>query len=120
MKKMQPPSKSSNVVVPALTHVSERQARFLRELIPVFLIECPQLLSNIRQAIDAKDAAQLKFAAHTLKSSLLFLGDTAAAAPVHRLEAMGRSGDLTEAEAVFTVLTKSLEEMLPTLRDFVK
>src|SRR5437773_12508257 len=86
----------------ALKHAGERQARFLRQLIPCFLSECPELLSAIRQAIAGGDAAQLKYAAHTLKSSLLFLGANAATEAVERLEAMGRDGNLAGAEEVCT------------------
>ena len=98
----------------------ERQQKFLRLLIPSFLSECPELTNLIRQAIADGDAARLKTAAHTLKSSLLFLADSVSTDALQRLEAMGRTGDLTGACEACADLDKTLAVLLPVLADFAK
>jgi len=44
--------------------------RLLRELLELFLAECPVLVSNVRKAIDASDATALRHASHALKGSV--------------------------------------------------
>src|SRR2546430_2002631 len=87
-----------------LKQASERQARFLRRLIPPFLSECPQLLNTMRQAIDAKDAGKLTFAAHTLKGAVSFLADSPITEAARQLEMMDQNGTLDDAGATFAFL----------------
>lgn len=103
-----------------LSKAGERQARFLRALIPVFLAECPELLGSIRQAIAAGNAVALRHAAHTLKGSLGFFGGKRVIDLAQQLEALGKSGDLTGAAELRVVLEKSIEAMLPVLADYAR
>jgi HPt (histidine-containing phosphotransfer) domain-containing protein len=115
-----PPARAAADLVAFLRQASERQAWFLRRLIPPFLIECPQLLNAMRRAIDAGDAGQLAFAAHTLKGSVSFLADGPLAEAALRLEAMGTDGVLDGAAAALTFLDSALAELLPVLAEFAK
>lgn len=106
--------------VASLKRASERQARFLRRLIPAFLSECPQLLDTMRQAIDAKDAGKLSLAAHTLKGAVSFLADGPIAEAAWQLEMIDKNGTLDDAAATFAFLDKALAELLPVLAGFAK
>jgi len=83
--------------------------RLLRELLELFLTDCPRMMSEIRKAIDASDAPALRHAAHALKGSV---ANFAAPRPVdaaRRLERIGLDGNLAEAAKVFAELEAALD-----------
>jgi HPt (histidine-containing phosphotransfer) domain-containing protein len=80
----------------ALQH-AENRPEFLRELASVFLRECPQLLSEIREAVSLGDAVRLRRAAHTLKGSAAVFGGKRTSAAAHDLESLAKAGDLEAA-----------------------
>jgi HPt (histidine-containing phosphotransfer) domain-containing protein len=87
----------------ALEH-AENRPEFLRELAVVFLRECPQLLSEIREATALGDAARLRRAAHTLKGSAAVFGGKRTTEAAHELESLAKAGNLDAArEASRTV-----------------
>ena len=92
----------------------------LQEMAPLFLEECPKLMSSIRTAMAQGEMAELRRAAHTLKGS----ADVFAAQPVVdaalRLETMGRDGDLTYGEDAWSDLEDVVARLLPTLRAAAK
>jgi PAS domain S-box-containing protein len=90
-------------------------AQLLQELVRVYCSECPRWLAEIRDAISQQDIARLRRAAHTLRGSLDTFGAGSASAAAMRLEAMSRTGDLTESEAAYVLLAKDLERLQPAL-----
>ena len=87
--------------------------RLLRELVHLFLADCPQRLVEIKEAVRRGDAEALRIAAHTLKGSVGNFAAKNAFAAAQRLEIMGRDGDLhTAGEACAT-----LESELALLRE---
>jgi HPt (histidine-containing phosphotransfer) domain-containing protein len=77
--------------------------------------EEPRWRKEIQSAIERRDAARLRLAAHSLKGALLTFGATIAVAPARELEAMGTSGDFTRAAAAFAELKEELEQLKPEL-----
>ena len=67
-------------------------------------MDVPQLLQSIREAVARNDAAALRRAAHTLKSSSASLGALVLAALCKDLEAMGRTDRIAEAATVLPAL----------------
>jgi HPt (histidine-containing phosphotransfer) domain-containing protein len=104
----------------SLRQASGRQARFLRRLIPPFLTECPELLSTMRQAIDAGDADKLHYAAHTLKGAASFLADGPITEAARQLETMDGARIPNDAGAALAFLDQALAEVLPALADFAR
>jgi HPt (histidine-containing phosphotransfer) domain-containing protein len=83
----------------------------------LFLSECPSLLDTVRQAVAAADAQAVEQAAHSLRGSVgnfMAIEATAAAA---RLEAFGRSGDLSQAASALRALEAAIERLTPALRE---
>ena len=74
------------------------------KVVQSYLNTAPQLLQSIREAVARNDAAALRKAAHTLKSSSASLGALALAALCKGLEALGRTNRLTEAATVLPAL----------------
>lgn len=87
----------------------------LRELVGLFLEECPRRIGEIRAALARHDASGLAAAAHGLKGTLSYFGVGAATDAVRRLERMGRDGDLRDAEAACAALEQALAHLTPAL-----
>ena len=83
----------------------------------LFLSECPSQLDAVRQAVAAGDAKALEQAAHLLKGSVGNFVATEATAAAARLEAFGRSGDLSHAAAALRTLETAIERLTPALRE---
>jgi two-component system sensor histidine kinase/response regulator len=96
----------------------ERDMAFRRELAGMFLEDCPNSMSEIRAAMACRDGAALKLAAHTLKGSAGAFQDKEAVAAASRMEMVGRDGDWEHAEATGVVLTREIDRLRASLKDF--
>jgi response regulator RpfG family c-di-GMP phosphodiesterase len=92
--------------------------RLLREVVRLFLSECPRWLDEIRAAAAARDAARLHQAAHSLKGSLGTFGARVAFEAAQRLENMARAGDPAGAEQTCAVLAGALADLESVLAAF--
>ncbi len=95
---------------------------FIAELTNTFLVEAPRMLSNMRQALESKDATLLHRAAHSLKSSSAEFGAMALSGSCRELEKMGRNGVfsgvdelLGRAEAEYAQVKVALETVYQDL-----
>jgi signal transduction histidine kinase/DNA-binding NarL/FixJ family response regulator len=69
----------------------------LRDVARIFLEDTPKRMSAIRRAIAREDGEALARAAHALRGSVGMLGAEEIAEDARQIEAMGRSGNTTEA-----------------------
>jgi two-component system, sensor histidine kinase and response regulator len=83
--------------------------KLLRELIDLFLADCPRMVADVKSAIDAQDAEALRQAAHALKGSVANFAAASAVDAARRLERMGKDGDLSGATAAFGELDAALD-----------
>lgn len=90
----------------------------LRELVTVFLDECPRWLAELRAAVAGHDAARVQRLAHTIRGAMGQLGAAVAFAAAERLELMGREGKLAGAEEAYAALEKEFQGVQPVLRQF--
>lgn len=81
----------------------------LREIVALFLEDCPRLLSEIRDAFQQGDTQRLEKSAHTLKGSVSNFAAGAAVQAALKLETIGRSRDLTEAPTAIMQLEKEID-----------
>jgi len=103
------------------------QAAFLRTLrgdaalaaalATLFLSECPGQLEAVRRAVAAGDAKALEQSAHLLRGSVGNFVASEATAAAGRLEAFGRTGDLSQAAGAPRALEAALERLTPALRE---
>ncbi len=89
----------------------------VKELVALFLEDCPELVRQIRESIHNRDAQALQHSAHTLKGSVGNFCAKFAYDAAYRLEAMGRDQDFSQAEAALTVLEQELGRLNPVLAD---
>lgn len=87
----------------------------LREIARLFLDECPRLMTEIQQAIEAGDSRRMERAAHSLKGSVANFGAEPVVKAALDLETMGRAGDLARADQGFLELSRHLEKLQPQL-----
>jgi CheY-like chemotaxis protein len=87
----------------------------LNDLAKLFLEESPRMLEAIAQAVAEKDAERLQRAAHSLKGSVATFSAQDALAAALKLERLGRSGDLEEAERAYAALANEIERLRSAL-----
>ena len=71
---------------------------FLADLIDTFLKDAPQMLSDMRQALETGDTEMLRRVAHSLKSNSDSFGATALGELCRGLERMGKANALAGAD----------------------
>ncbi|HXG55350.1 MAG TPA: ATP-binding protein [Vicinamibacterales bacterium] len=89
-----------------------------RKLVEIFLEQSPQLMTQIRDAIEAGDAVALRRAAHALKGTISNFPAGSARGAAARMEAIGLDDDLDVAREALPGLAHEvdrLRSLLPTL-----
>ena len=76
----------------------------LNGLVAIFLDDCPRLLSDVHRAVTGQNSEGLERAAHTFRGSAANFAAKEVCEILSRLETMGRSGNLTGAEAASSEL----------------
>ena len=94
-------------------------SEFLRDMVETFADYYPSQLERIEAAIDAKDASELREAAHQLKGSVSIFCAHASVATAYELECSGRDGNLDDATSLHRQLTGRLNELQSALNDLV-
>jgi signal transduction histidine kinase/DNA-binding response OmpR family regulator len=87
----------------------------LAELVDLFRADFPANLTAAQQAIDRQDVSGLRSAAHALKGALANLSAIEASALAAELEAIGKSLDLTRAQATLDHLAREIENAMRAL-----
>lgn len=80
-----------------LTDMSQGDVVFEAELMQEFLRATPDLLARLESAIECDDRKTAEMVSHTLKGSCRSLGARPMSDPCEALEAIARSGDLSQA-----------------------
>jgi CheY-like chemotaxis protein len=105
---------------PAALEAVKGDRSLLRAVVEAALEESPRLMTAIRQAIDSGDATALRLAAHTLRGSLRYFGETGACEEAGRLEAMAEDGNLGLVEETWAALESQMRRLTPALSDYVR
>jgi signal transduction histidine kinase/CheY-like chemotaxis protein len=85
--------------------------KLVKSLTKSFLADAPKRLAAIRAALATKNAAKLDTAAHALKGSVAIFGAQSAVTAAKNLEAMGRSRNLSGADAQFRALEAAMQQL---------
>jgi HPt (histidine-containing phosphotransfer) domain-containing protein len=94
----------------------ENRRDLLQELIELFIENGPPLFEKVRAAISAGDAQELEYAAHSLKGMIATFGAADCAAAALELEKIGRSRELSGAQAALAELTPRYENAFAVLQ----
>jgi CheY-like chemotaxis protein len=112
-----PPEKPPVEVLDEALLVSrvDNDLQLLRDLVDLFLEECPRLVDEIRVALERKDAKALQRGAHSLKGSTGNLAAKMASEAALKLERLAQAGDLVHAESALQELEGQLVRLKPAL-----
>ncbi len=94
-----------------LLHTTGGNEKLVKSLTKSFLADAPKRLAAIRAALATKNAAKLDTAAHALKGSVAIFGAQTAVTAAKNLEAMGRSRNLSGADAQFRALQAAMQQL---------
>jgi signal transduction histidine kinase/DNA-binding response OmpR family regulator/HPt (histidine-containing phosphotransfer) domain-containing protein len=92
----------------------------LRELIELFLTNCPRLLAEIDAAVARRDAGALEQFAHRLKGAVGVFADRPAFDAAQRLERAGRRADFHDVDEAHASLHRELQRLEPLLADLLE
>jgi HPt (histidine-containing phosphotransfer) domain-containing protein len=108
-------------VLDELSEATGRDPAFLTELIETYLTDSAALLATLRQAIADANAAEVRRAAHSLKSNSASFGADPLASLCRELEVRARDGLLDDApeqlahiEAAYTEVERQLRSLRPS------
>jgi CheY-like chemotaxis protein len=87
---------------------TDGDVELLKELVGLFLDECPRRMVELREAIARRDATRLQQVAHTLKGSVGNFGARESFEAALRLEAVGRESDWSQAEEAWAALEAAI------------
>jgi len=113
-----PPNAASLVDWSLALDIVGGDAVLLADVLEAFLVEAPRQTRAIEKAIHSGDAAALHLAAHTLKSSLRYLGAKESQDLAFQLEQASRSGAIggagsgTDIEALSQELARRMEQIM--------
>jgi len=84
-------------------------AVLLHEIAAIALVECPQILDQIRQGLSSSDLTVIHQASHKMKDTVSSVGAVDAYMWASQLEQNVRASDLFEASISFNQLEKALK-----------
>lgn len=87
----------------------------LIELAKVFIESCPEMMRQVRDAVDRGDAQSLQRAAHNIKGSARVFASGGAMEEAMRLESMGADGDLSAARQSLAILENEVTQLTEAL-----
>ena len=90
----------------------------LSDIVSLVKNQCPQLLSDIRRALETADAVLLQRSGHTLHNSAEYFGSKRVSELSRRLEMLGREGDLRDASATIKSLEEEVSRFLAAVEQF--
>ena len=94
--------------------------QLLREIVRMFLEDCPRMLAQIDEAIAAGDPEGLRQTAHALKGVIANFAVPAAEEAARVLEHMGSEGEMERAEGVRAALVAEVDRLTVGLSAIVE
>jgi two-component system sensor histidine kinase/response regulator len=97
----------------------EGDDQLLRDVIQVFLEECPQLLQGLAVAIQHQDGDTLRRHAHTIKGSTRIFGNVQVTELAKLLEERGSHAQLDDADVLLAELSSATQGLTTALQDYL-
>ena len=97
----------------------EGDADLLQDAATLFLEGLPDLLADIRAAVNAGDSKAIERSAHRLRGSVGNFSALPTFEAAWRLESLGRDGILSETERAHSELVKEIDRLKSAMADLV-
>ena len=94
--------------------------QLLREVVEAFLDECPQFMSQLTTAVVDGKAEVVKRMAHTIKGSSRVFDMAELTVVAQRVEDIGQSGDLADAQTAVPTLATLLDQAVVEFEQYVR
>ena len=104
----------------ALLDRVDHDIEFLAETVEMFNEDAPGLLSEIRQAVAGRHSAALATAAHTFKGMVANFCAKGSVEAALKLEMMGKSADLAQAEESLRALEVESQRLKSALEELLQ
>ena len=91
----------------------------LRDVVRLFLVDCPARLAAIKSAIEGRDADRVRTEAHALKGAASNMSAPEIVEAARALERMGAEGKLDAADGALRQLSNAADAALDLLRQSV-
>ena len=98
-----------------LMEIMDHNIELVKDCFNDFMSDYPEMLADIKNAIDISDGFLLRDCAHKLKGTLTYLAAMPAASVAYTLEVMGKNEDLETSMDTFHLLQEECEK----LKEFV-
>jgi two-component system, sensor histidine kinase and response regulator len=98
----------------------EGDETLLRELLQIFMEECPKRLAMLEEAIQESDGERIENVAHTLKGELAYLGLSNAMEEARNLERMAHERSFHSSGDLFRRLKSELLTTTALMRDMLE
>jgi len=95
-------------------------ADLLREIVGLFLDDCPERLEELHTALTRQDCTALAQAAHRLKGALGNISANHALTAVQRVELLARDSDMPAAAVALAMLEDELARLTPLLTVYLE
>ena len=105
------PEKGAPIDMNELMEIMDGDEELLNECLEDFVDDSPEMLGNIKDAIDARDPSGLDGSAHAFKGTLKYLAAGEAADIAFQLERMGKDGTLDGADETYRALVDACEKL---------
>jgi len=89
----------------------EDDMELFREVAQLFIEECPNLLQELKQALQSQDMLSLQHTAHTMKGMVANFCAEKAVEASRSLEMAAKAGDIAGSDTAFTILEQALKQM---------
>jgi len=93
---------------------------FLHDLANLYFEQAREIMTALGGAVEEHSAGDVDYLAHKLAGASLSCGMSAMVAPLRELEARGRKGDLTGADALMAQAAANLEIVRAAVQLFLK
>jgi HPt (histidine-containing phosphotransfer) domain-containing protein len=90
-----------------------------QELLRIFLVTVPRLMSELESASERADPAALRFGAHNLKNSLALVGAVSLAVMLERLETTCRSTSQEQWQPVIACVREATDRLMDEIRELL-
>jgi two-component system sensor histidine kinase/response regulator len=98
----------------------DNNTQLLKEVIGVFLADCPGKLAELRTAVTTRNSNQIASGSHALRGSVGIFGATSAVQAAQNLEFMAAQGKVEGVGEAFFVLERELALVTSALDQIAK
>ncbi len=100
-----------------LKEIMDNDSELIQECFAEFLIDYPNLIAEVKAAVEAKDFETIDAAAHKLKGTLRYLAAEEAAAAAQAVETAGRGQDLDNIDETMAALEAACQKVILYIDD---